>query len=125
MKVVLDAGALIGIDRNDRRMLTAIKVARANSVGLVSVAPVVGQAWRNGARQAVLSRWIPWIDVRITELDDAKDAGELLAKARTSDVVDELLCLEVNAGDQVFTSDVTDIKVLLEARNIRASIILT
>lgn len=124
MNLVLDAGALIGIDRSDRQMLTAIKVARANSMPLVTVAPVVGQAWRNGARQAVLSRWIPWIDVRVTDLDDAKDAGELLAASRTSDVVDALLCLEVNAGDRVFTSDIGDITTLLQTRKVKASVTL-
>lgn len=124
MNLILDAGALIGLDGGNRRVLAALQVARNNSVGIVTVAPVVGQAWRNGARQAVLSRWIPWIDIRPTDLEDAKDAGELLGSSRTSDVVDALLALLISNGDRVLTSDVGDIKALLADRRTHATIIV-
>jgi hypothetical protein len=123
MKVVLDAGALIAIDRNDRRIAGILLLARRDGASLATSAPVVGQVWREGARQAMLARTLAMIDVRATGIDDAKDAGELLRLTRTSDVVDSLLTLLVSHGDQVLTSDPEDIADLLDARNVRALVV--
>lgn len=46
MRLVLDAGALIGIERDDRRVAGLIELGRRVGATLVTVAPVVGQAWR-------------------------------------------------------------------------------
>lgn len=49
---MLDAGALIAIDRGDRRMLALLEAARDAGLPLSATAPTVGQAWRGGRRQA-------------------------------------------------------------------------
>lgn len=118
MKVVLDAGALIGIDRDDRRVAGLIELARRAGADLVTVAPAVAQAWRGGSRQARLARWLPMVEVRVTELADAKAAGELLAASATSDAVDALVALAALPGDQVLTSDPGDLGVLLANRRV-------
>lgn len=51
MNLVLDAGALIGIGRDDRRVAGLIELGRRAAARLVTTAPVVGQAWRDGARR--------------------------------------------------------------------------
>ena len=74
---------------------------------------VVGQGWRGrGPRQTLLARALAGIDVR--PLDDAlgRAAGELLAVAKSSDVVDAALVLLANDQDWIVTSDLEDIEAL-------------
>jgi hypothetical protein len=47
----------------------------------------------------------------------------LLAKTKTTDVVDALLVGLVHDGDDVLTSDADDIEILLTARGVRATIV--
>ena len=123
MNLVLDAGARIGIDRDDRRVAALIELGRRAGAELISTTPVIAQAWRNGARQARLARALPMIDVRPVQLGDAKTAGELLAATDTSDVVDALLAQLAQPGDQILTSDPADLADLLAARHITATIV--
>ena len=123
MNLILDAGALIGIDRNDRRVAALIELGRRAGAELLSTAPVLAQAWRNSARQAQLARTLSMIDVRPVGIDEAKAAGELLASASTSDVVDAFIAQLALPGDQLLTSDPGDLKSLLSARNINATIV--
>lgn len=123
MNVVLDAGALIGIERQDRRVAGLIELARRAGAGLVTVAPVVAQVWRDGARQATLARWLPMMEVHDTSLAQAKAAGELLAVSSTSDVVDALLALVALPGDHVLTSDPDDVRGLIEHRALPVTVI--
>lgn len=123
MRLVLDAGALIGIERDDRRVAGLIELGRRSGAGLVTVAPVVGQAWRGGARQARLARKLPMINVRPTSLSDAQAAGVLLAASNSQDVVDALLADCALPGDQVLTSDPDDLTHLLRTREVAARVI--
>ena len=52
--VVLDAGALIALDRNDRGTWAMLRVADDDGDVILVPSGVVGQAWRDGARQALL-----------------------------------------------------------------------
>jgi predicted nucleic acid-binding protein len=123
MRLVLDAGALIAIERSDRRVAALIALGRRGGAELVTVAPVVGQAWRDGARQVRLSRALPMIDVLPVDLDSAQTAGELLGEAGGADVVDALVAAAVRPGDQVLTSDPDDIARLLQARQVPAAVV--
>ena len=123
MRLVLDAGALIAIDRNDRRIAGLITLGRRAGADLVTVAPVVGQAWRDGARQVHLARALPMIDVLDVDRPSAQAAGEVLRDSGGSDVVDALVALATRPGDQVLTSDPGDLAALLDARKVRATIV--
>ena len=123
MRLVLDAGALIAIDRDDRRMAALVALGRRAGAELVTVAPVVGQTWRDGARQARLARALPMIDVLTVDLGAARSAGELLRATGGSDVVDALLALAVHPGDQVLTGDPEDLGALLDARRVPATVV--
>ncbi len=123
MKLVLDAGALIGIDRDDRRLAGLIELGRRAGAELVTSAPVLGQAWRDGARQANLARALTMVDVRAVESDQARAAGELLAAAGASDVVDALLALLATPGDQILTSDPGDITGLIGAAGVPVRVV--
>lgn len=123
MNLVLDAGALIAIDRDDRRVAGLIELGRRAGATLVTAAPVVGQAWRGGSRQARLGRLLPMIDVRHTALPEARAAGELLGTSGTADVVDALLALLAVPGDQLLTSDPRDLEALTAARSIPVTLV--
>lgn len=123
MKLVLDAGALIGIDRGDRRVAGLIELGRRAGGELGTSAPVISQAWRDGARQARLARSLPMIDVTKVGTEDAQRAGELLGAARSADVVDALVVLVANPGDEILTSDPADIERLVETRGIQVTVV--
>jgi hypothetical protein len=112
MALVLDSGALIALEKNDRAMWRRFKEAlRAGEVP-VTHGGVVGQAWRGGGKQASLARALAAIDVR--PLDDAlgRAAGVLLANARRSDVIDAAIVLLAEDHDRIVTSDPGDIEPL-------------
>lgn len=123
MNLVLDAGALIGIDRDDRRVAGLIELGRRSAADLVTTAPAVGQAWRDGPRQARLARALVMVDVQPVMLEDARDAGVLLGRAESSDVVDALVALLALPGDQVLTSDPEDLSRLMGARKVDARVV--
>jgi hypothetical protein len=123
VNLVLDAGALIGIDRDDRRVAGLIELGRRAAADLVTPAPVVGQAWRDGARQARLARAFAMIDVRVVDVDEAKRAGELLGRAGGADVVDALAVLLALPGDQVLTSDPEDLSRLASANDVDVRVV--
>lgn len=123
MRLVLDAGALIAIDRDDRRIAGLIALGRRAGADLVTVAPVVGQAWRDGARQARLARALLMVDVLDVDLASAQAAGEVLRESGGSDVVDALVALAARPGDQVLTSDPEDVAELLGARRVKATVV--
>lgn len=53
---VFDAGALIAFERNDRTVVMLVKRLLEQRARVIIPAAVVGQVWRDGARQARLAR---------------------------------------------------------------------
>jgi hypothetical protein len=122
--LVLDAGALIAIDRGDRDMLSKIWAPRRDGEVVRTNAMALAQAWRDrNGRQAPLSRALRTIDVRPIHADDGRKAGELLATAGMTDAIDATLALLARSGDQLYTSDVDDLRRLCEAAGNKASVI--
>lgn len=63
------------------------------------------------------------IDVRATQLPEARSAGELLGSSGTADVVDALVAMVAVPGDQLLTSDPGDLRALIEARGIPVAVV--
>ncbi|MGN6578283.1 MAG: PIN domain-containing protein [Nocardioides sp.] len=86
----LDAGALIGVERGDRRVLRLLELAVMSGREVHVTAGVVAQVWRGGVRQARLARLLRSEDVRLVPLDatTARAVGELCGLTGASDVVD-------------------------------------
>lgn len=115
MTVVLDAAALIALDRGDRMAAGIIRTELAAGQTLRTHGGIVGQAWRGGARQAVLAKALRSIEV--VPLGDGlgREAGLLLAASETSDVIDAALVCIARDGDTIMTSDPHDIATLIVA----------
>jgi hypothetical protein len=111
--ITLDAGAMIALDRNDRRAIALIAETMASGMRVTVPATALAQAIRNPSRQARLSRLIRQAGTDLVALDGsgATAVGLLLARTGTSDVVDAhvAVCAQ-NAGQAVITSDAADIK---------------
>ena len=113
--VTLDAGGLIALDRDDRRVVVLLARARETGAQVTVPAPALAQAIRRPERQARLSRLIrqPGTDVIALGRADATHVGRLLAASGTSDVVDAhvVICAR-RASQPVVTSDPTDLRQL-------------
>lgn len=120
MTAVLDAGALIAIDKRDRAVGAMLRVLQRDGVPVVTSAAVVAQAWRDPRRQANLARLLTGVDIEALDDVAAKKAGELLRDNATDDLADAHLSLLVRQQDRVLTSDVDDIKALLRTRRVKA-----
>lgn len=110
--VTFDAGGLIALDRNDRRVIALVARATQRGMRITIPATALAQAIRNPARQARLSRLIRQAGTDLIALNgpDATAVGLLLARTATADVIDAhvVVCAQ-RAGQFVVTSDPTDL----------------
>jgi hypothetical protein len=122
--LILDAGALVGVDRNDRFILWQLRAAQEEGLELRTNPMVVAQAWRDGrGRQANLARLLQAVKLRPIQDQDGRDAGALLGRSGTSDPVDATVVLLAGPGDRILTSDPDDLSKLAEAAESRAVIV--
>lgn len=82
--LVLDAGAFIVVDRDDRETVARLKAARSPGLGLRSTGAMVAQDWRGtGGPQANLARLMKAVDVVAVDQHVGRAAGVLLGRAGT------------------------------------------
>lgn len=78
MTLVLDAGALIALERNDRAMWRRMKSALLSSEVPITHGGVVGQVWRGrGSRSALLALALASIDVRVESFSNVASLAGL------------------------------------------------
>jgi predicted nucleic acid-binding protein len=121
--MMLDAGALIAVERNDRRMIARLLAAHEDDDDLRSNPMVIAQAWRGSRHQANLARLLATIDVPPIDDTLGRRCGELLAKASTTDPIDAAVVLGALDGETIVTSDVQDIQVLARAARRRVLVV--
>jgi len=111
--VTFDAGGLIALDRNDRRVLALVARAAERGMRITIPATALAQAIRNPARQARLSRLIRQAGTDLIALNgpDATAVGLLLARTATADVVDAhvVVCAR-RVGQVVVTGEAADLR---------------
>ena len=106
--ITLDTGALIALDRGDKRMIALLQQALVQGCVFRVPSGVVGQAWRDGRVQVTLARFLRSDEVEIVPLDAqlARACGELCAATNTADIVDASVVILAKAGpDPIITSD--------------------
>ena len=121
--LVLDAGALIAVERGDRHIQGKIQDALLIGDPVRTNANAVAQVWRDGAKQARLARLLRDVKIESITCEDGYRAGELLGATRTKDVVDATVALLAKSGDEVYTGDAGDLRRLCEATGFKAVVI--
>jgi hypothetical protein len=119
--VTLDAGGLIAMDRNDRRMVVLLARAAETGARITVPASILAQAIRKPDRQVRLSRFIRQPTTDVIELGrvDATGIGRLLAASGTSDIADAHVVICARRADQpVVTSDPGDLRELDPTRRL-------
>jgi predicted nucleic acid-binding protein len=120
--VILDAGFLISVDRNEPAARVLLEALHRRRVRLHTTEPVVAQIWRDGARQARLARFLQSLEIH--PFDNGRAVGALLARSRTDDVVDaHLVLLAVRLETRVLTGDPFDLNRLAESLESKRPII--
>lgn len=121
---VLDAGALIAVERDDRSMLARLQVAAEEGIELLTHAMIVAQVWRAAdGRNANLARFLSAVRVIAIGEPEGRKAGELCGAANTDDPIDAALALLARPGDWILTSDPDDLGHLVEAAGAGATLI--
>ncbi len=113
--VTLDTGALIALDRNDRRLVVLMARARETGARVTVPATALAQAIRHPERQVRLARLTrqPTTDVVALDRVDATNIGRLLAATATSDIVDAHVVICARRNQQpLITSDPEDLRRL-------------
>ncbi len=124
MSLVLDAGALIAVERNDRETIALIKHEFLAGRSPQTHGGIIGQVWRGGSgRQANLARLLPALE--ISPLDDAlgRRAGMLLGRAQRTDVIDAAVVLLAADGDFILTADPDDLSPLARSAGLHVDIV--
>jgi hypothetical protein len=113
LSLILDAGALIAVERSDRDTIALIKQELIHGRSPITHGGVIGQVWRGGSgKQANLARLLPALEVVPLDETLGRRAGVLLGKTSLSDVVDAALVLLASDGDTLLTSDANDLSPL-------------
>jgi hypothetical protein len=113
--ITFDAGGLIALDRDDRRVIVLLARAAESEARVTVPASALAQAIRRPERQARLARLIrqPSTDVVALDRVDATHVGRLLAASGTADITDAhvIVCAR-RSGQWVVTSDPEDLRRL-------------
>lgn len=114
--IILDAGALIGIEKGSARAVALVDEAVNARLPLRIPATVLAQVWRNSPRQHPIGRLLGAAGMEIIDLDrrHAQAVGALLAGSGTADVVDAhvIVCARSIRARAVITSDPDDLRAL-------------
>lgn len=122
--LVLDAGAFIAVERDDRSLIARLRVAQQQGVELRSNAAVVAQVWRepNGCQHR-LARLLQAVEVRSVDEQMGREAGVLLSRTGRGDPIDATVVLVAQTGDRILTSDPDDIRRFVAAAGKSVAII--
>lgn len=94
-------------------MRALARVAAENETPMIVPAGVLAEAWRDGARQVRLARFLSYSRLTVDVLDEpaAKAAGALCGRSGTEDVVDATVVIAARSrGALVVTTDAADLR---------------
>ena len=113
--IAFDAGGLIALERNNRRVFSILATALEDGSRIIVPATALAQVIRNPATQVRLWRMVQHDATDVTPLDasHAQAVGALLARTGTSDITDAHVVICAQRSDLVvITSDPLDLKRL-------------
>jgi predicted nucleic acid-binding protein len=112
--LVLDAGALIGLERGGEMVIAMTKKAYERGGQTVIPASVLAQVWRGGPKAAHLAKIVAGSDIDPLGENRAKEIGIRLGAQGGKDIADaHVACCAVEHQAIVATSDRADIGALI------------
>ena len=122
--LILDAGAFIAAERENREVLARVKHERRLGRTPLTNGGVVAQVWRGGhGKQALLAQLLA--STEIAPVDDrlGKLAGMLLAWTGGSDAIDASVVCLAQDWDDILTSDPGDLLDLARTAGVHVELI--
>jgi predicted nucleic acid-binding protein len=121
---VLDSGALIALERNDRAVWAALKLAALKSTDVLVPSTALAQVWRGVAAQAQLSKALHHCVIASFDAV-ARAVGELCGRTHTTDICDaHVAIIAARQGEVLYTSDPEDMRRLVAAYGRRRPVIV-
>jgi len=115
-RLILDSGAVIALASGNERARRFVRRAISARAAVIVPAVVVAETTRGGPRDATVNRVIKTVeDVAPVTEDVAREAGRLLAGARTSNATMDALVVAAAARREstiILTGDIDDITAL-------------
>jgi hypothetical protein len=122
--LILDAGAFVAAEREDREVVALVKRERLAGRPPVTNGGVVAQVWRGGhGRQAPVARLLAGVEVVPVDDSLGRRAGMVLAVGGGSDAIDAAVVCLAGDGDDILTSDPGDLRPLAEAAGVHVELI--
>jgi predicted nucleic acid-binding protein len=122
--IVYDTAVLVAADRNDRRTWAEHKARLESGIVPLVPAPVVAQVSRS-PHQAQFRRFLTGCAVVPLGESEAHEAGRLLGKTSTTDVVDAVVVtIALGKNAMILTNDPSDIKRLVRASGREVIVVL-
>jgi hypothetical protein len=114
--LVLDAGALIALERGDQEVRVTVRDAIEDDVSEITVpAGALAQVWRGGPRSASLIRLLEGFKIDPLDEPRAKEVGVCLGARDRADVIDaHVVCCAVERQAAIVTSHPQDMTALTE-----------
>jgi hypothetical protein len=126
MTLILDSGAFVALERNDRAMWRRLKAAQLAGDPPQTHGGVVAQVWRGDAgRQALLAKSLQAVETVALGQTVGRTAGVLLARSGLADAIDAAVAALADHDDQIVTSDTADLAALVAASGLRVDVIRT
>lgn len=124
MRVILDTGALVALERDDRAIWRRLKEVLQSGSPPMTHGGVVAQVWRDGTgRQALLAKALQAVETIPLDEQLGKRAGALLGRSGSTDAIDAALAAMADHDDQIITSDPTDLAVLVSVSTRRVDVV--
>jgi hypothetical protein len=122
--LILDAGAFLAVERNDRSVIAQIKREQLAGRPPLTSGGVVAQVWRGDrGRQAPLARLLGGVQIVPIDSGLGRLAGMLLARSGQADAIDASVVCLARDGDDIMTSDTADLRLLAEAADLHVDLI--
>jgi predicted nucleic acid-binding protein len=113
--LTLDTGALIALERGDRRMRRVLLGATRTEVQITVPTPVLVEWWRGSRQRRLQDELLASVDIEPLSERLAKIAGEAVGHVRGATAVDAIVMASAaQRGDIVYTSDFDDMQKLRE-----------
>ena len=122
--LILDAGAFVAAERGNREVLALVKHERRLGRTPLTNGGVVAQVWRGGhGKQAPLAQLLASAEIAPVDDQLGKLAGMLLALTGGSDAIHASVVCLARDGDDIVTSDPSDLLELARTAGVHVELI--